>query len=257
MKKKIIFLSLILALVVGASLVKETIAAEYKTETVFDMADLLTDVEEEQLRKFAKKYEKYDVSIVFMTTDDTGGKTTENFSNDFYDTHLFREDGVMFSIDMYNREIYIDTVGKYIAAISESNVSQALDSSYMHASEGEYALCLEKMSRSICKIIDAKENPLKTAVKPSVVTILVMLGAASVVAVVLLMKHNGANRKISASQYIGSSFTVKNRNTVYMGCRKEVIPGYYAQPKDSEGSGGGSGHRSSGGISHGGGGRKF
>ena len=245
MKKKIIFLSLILALVIGASLVKDVFATEYEAENVFDMADLLTDSEEQQLRKFARKYEKYDVSIVFMTT------------NDFYDTHLFREDGVMFSIDMHNREIYIDTVGKYVAAISESDVSRALDSAYMHASEGEYALCLEKMSRSICKIIDAKENPLKTAVKPSAITILVMLGAATVVAVVLLVKHNGANRKISASQYIGSSFTVKNRNTVYMGCRKEVIPGYYAQPKDSGGSGGGSGHRSSGGISHGGGGRKF
>ena len=256
MKKKIVFLSLILALVIGASLIKEVIAAETETETVFDMADLLTDSEEEQLRKIAEKYEKYDVSVVFMTTEDTGGKTTQNFSNDFYDTHSFHEDGVMFSVDMQNREIYIDTVGKYIAAVSDNKVEQALDDSYLYASEGEYALCLTSMSQSICKIIDAKENPLMTAIKPSAATIFVMLAAAAIVGVVLLVKHNKANRKISASHYIGSSFKVKNRNTVYMGCRKEVIPGYYAQPKDS-GGGGSSSHRSSGGVSHGGGGRKF
>ncbi len=259
MKKKIIFWSLILALVIGASLVKESFAAEFKSETVFDMADLLTDGEEQQLRKFAKKYEKYDTSIVFMTTSDTKGKTTQNFSNDFYDAHAFREDGVMFSIDMQNREIYIDTVGKWVAGISDFEIEQALDGAYMYASEGEYALCLTRMSRSICNIIDAKEKPFATAVRPSLVTILVMLGAATIVMIVLLLKHNKANRKISADQYFGASFKVKNRNTVYMGCRKEVIPNYYAQPKDNGRSGGGgsTSHRSSGGISHGGGGRKF
>lgn len=257
MKKKIIFLSLILALVIGASLVKEVFAAEYATETVYDMADLLTDSEENQLRKLAKKYEAYDISIIFMTTSSTDGKTTQNFSNDFYDTHSFREDGVMFSIDMENRQIYIDTVGKLIPMISDSKVESALDDGYQHVVDAEYALCLTKMSQSICKIIDAKEHPVATALKPSAVTILVMILAAVSVGAILLHMHNKANHKISATQYLGTSFVVKNRNTVYMGCRKEVIPDYYAEPKDSGGSSGSSSHRSSGGISHGGGGRSF
>lgn len=259
MKKRIFILSLILAIIIGASLVKETLATEYNPENVFDMADLLTDSEENQLRKFAQKYEKYDISIVFMTTNDAQGKTTQNFSNDFYDNNRFREDGIMFSIDMENREIYIDTVGKCIAMISDSEVSRALDDSYMHASDGDYALCLKSMSKAVCKIVDAQENPLGTALKPSPLTIIAMVVITAIIVIVLFVKHNKANNKISAGHYIGSSFTVIDRNTVFMGCRKEVIPNYYAQPSDNSRSGGGgsSSHRSSGGISHGGGGRKF
>lgn len=254
MKKRIYILSLILALIIGLSIVKEAIAAEYNAEHVFDMADLLTDSEEEELRAFAEKYEANDISIVFMTTAVTDGKTTQYFSNDFYDGNNFRPNGIMFSIDMQNREIYIDTVGKCIAMISEARISQTLEKSFEYASMGEYATCLKKMSQPICKVIDEREQPLKTAMKPSLVTVFAMIIVTTAVVIILIVMHNRANKKISASQYIGASFVVKKRDSLFMGCRKEVIPDYYAEPKDSGGS---SSHMSSGGISHGGGGHKF
>ena len=54
---------------------------------------------------------------------------------------------------------------------------------------------------------------------------------------------------------MGSDFHVKNKDVSYMGCRQEVLRGYYRQQSSS--GGGGSSHHSAGGISHGGGGRKF
>lgn len=255
MRKRIFIISFILAIVLSASLINVSLASSYNPETVFDFADLLTDSEEKQLREFSKEYEKYDISIIFMTTDDAEGKTTQNYSNDFYDNNEFRPDGIMFSIDMDNREIYIDTVGKCIAMISDTKVSDALDASYTYAGDGEYAACLTKMSKMICKVVDAKENPFQTAVKPSGLTIIVALLVTGIVVAVLFLKHNKANKKIAASHYDGNTFTVLDRNTVYMGCRKEVIPNYYKESESS--SGGSSSHRSSGGISHGGGGHKF
>lgn len=254
MKKRIFILSLILALIIGTSLAKDAFAAEYNREHVFDMADLLTDSEEEELRIFAEKYEAYGISIVFMTTEVTGGKTTQNFSNDFYDGNHFRPDGIMFSIDMENREIYIDTVGECIAMISDSRISGVLEDSFEYATEGRYAKCLNEMSESICKVIDERQEPFKSAIKPSPVIIFAMIIVAAGVVLILIAMHNKANKKISANQYIGSTFAVTKKDSLFMGCRKEVIPDYYAEPKDSGGS---SSHMSSSGVSHGGGGHKF
>lgn len=260
MKNRIFILSLLMALLLGVSWNKEVLAAEYESETVFDMADLLTENEEASLEKMAKKYERYDVSIIFMTTDNAEGKTTQNYSNDFYDSHNFRPDGVMFSIDMDNREIYIDTVGRCIEMITDDMVDSALEVSYSYATDGEYEACLSLMGDIICSTIEECENPLLAAVKPSFFTIVVMLVAAVVVVIVLLVKHYKDNSTVAAEHYMGNDFSVKNINTVFMGVRKEVLKDYYAEPKESSsgGSGGGSSsHTSSSGVSHGGGGHKF
>lgn len=259
MKKRIFILSLLVALLFGVSWNKEVLAAEYEPETVFDMADLLTEDEEASLEKMAKKYEKYDVSIIFMTTDNAEGKTTQDYSNDFYDSHNFRPDGVMFSIDMDNREIYIDTVGRCIEMITDDNVNSALDVSYSYATDGDYVSCLSLMGDIICSTIEECENPLLAAVKPSFFTIIAMLVVAVIVVIVLFVKHNKANGTVAAEHYMGKDFAVKNIDTVFMGIQKEVLKGYYkkAESSGSSSGGGSSSHKSSSGVSHGGGGRKF
>lgn len=235
--------------------------AAYNSETVFDYADLLTESEEDTFRKYSEKFEKYDVSVIFLTTNDTEGKSSKVYSDNFYDNNHFRPDGVLFMIDMDNREIYINTVGKYIDILTELDISQALDSSYIHATHGDYALCFTKMSKSIGSEIENYENPILGAMRFSLPTLLIMIFVTIIVIIVLISKHNRANKKTAGEHYVGSDFRVNNRNVVYMGCRPEVIPGYYdSQNKGGGGSGGsyGSGrHISSGGVSHGGGGRKF
>ncbi len=223
-------------------------------ETVFDYADLLTTDEEDDLRKYAEKFEAYKISVIFLTTDDALGKSSMNYSNDFYDTNHFRPDGVMFMIDMDNRNIYIDTVGTCIDILSESDIDRALDDSYSYAADGEYYTCFEKMSDSICTEIENHENPLLGAFRFSIVTLLIAAAITAIIIIILIVIHNQANQKTAAERYVGSSFKVNDRNTIYMGSRREVIPGYY---KENTKSGGSGSHTSSGGVSHGGGGRSF
>lgn len=236
-------------------------AAQYNHETVFDYADLLTESEEDSFRNFSEKFEKYDVSVIFLTTNDTEGKSSMIYSDDFYDNNHFRPDGVLFMIDMDNREIYINTVGKYIDLLTELDISQALDSSYVHATHGDYALCFTKMSKSIGTKIENHENPILGAMRFTFPTLLVMIFVTIIVIIIIISKHNRANKKTAGEHYVGSDFRVNNRNVVYMGCRPEVIPGYYNT--ENKGGGGSRGsyssgrHTSSGGVSHGGGGRKF
>ena len=221
------------------------------TETVYDYADLLSKSEEEKLREYAAKYAEYELSIIYLTTDDTQGYSSMTYSNDFYDTHTFLPDGVLFMIDMDNREVYINTVGSCIEWL-EDDVYDILDETYEYASDGAYFDCLMETSKKACRIIENHTNPIMGAIRPSLVVFLIALGITIIVIVVLLIKHNKANSKTLAERYMGSSFVVNDKNVVYMGCRHEVLRGYYEQKSSS-----GGGHRSSGGISHGGGGRKF
>lgn len=218
-------------------------ANEYNEQVVFDFADLLDDTEEDTLRDQAEQYEELDVSLVFLTIDDANGVSSRTYSDDFYDTHNFRSNGVLFMIDMDNREIYVNTVGTCIDAL-DSEIESILDTGFAYVSDGDYYDCLFEMSEHAYSIMAEKDFPgmLFTPLLPALIITIIIL-------VILVVIHNKANRQISASQYMGSSFTVKNRNAMYLGCRREVLHGYYRKNESS--------HRSSRGISHGGGGRKF
>lgn len=229
-------------------------ASGLNTESVFDYANLLSTQEENRLRDYSQKYEKYNISIIFLTIDNAYEKSSQAYSDDFYNSSSFQPDGILFMIDMDNREIYINTVGKCVDIISGSEIYHTLEDSYIYASNGEYYRCFEAMSKPICKTLQNYTNPLFSALKPSFSTILIMCIITFVVLAIIISCHYRANKKIPAQHYIGSSFRVLNRNTVYMGCRKEVLHNYY---KKTEGSGGSSSHRSSGGVRHGGDGHKF
>ena len=159
---------------------------------------------------------------------------------------------------MDNREVYVNTLGKCIDNISDSEIDVILDNTYCYASEAKYAdffseamdLTLDAYSGSIATYGGADEpaNPWMPTIGSLVATVVVMVG----VAVVLLFIHNKNNKAPSAETYMGSSFEVENTNTIFMGIRHEVLHNYYAD-NDS----GGSSHMSGGGVSHGGGGHGF
>lgn len=48
--------------------------------------------------------------MLMLTTDDTNGKTTQEYADDFFDAIAENGDGVALLIDMQNREICISTV---------------------------------------------------------------------------------------------------------------------------------------------------
>lgn len=251
MKKILPIASCIIILCFALLLPHSVNASGLDTQSVFDYANLLSTQEESRLQNYAKKYEKYNISIIFLTIDNTYGKSSEAYSDDFYNSNSLLTDGILFMIDMDNREIYINTAGKCVDIISGSEIYHALEDSHIYASNGEYYRCFEIMSKQICKTLEDYTNPLLSALKPSFSTILIMCIITFVVLAIVISSHYRANKKIPAQHYIGSSFHVTNRNTVYMGCRKEVLHNYY---KKTEGT---SSHRSSGGVRHGGGGHKF
>ena len=81
-------------------------------QTVYDDAALLTPEEIETLEsELNAAGEKTGWNILMLTTDDTNGKTTQEYADDFFDAITENGDGVALLIDMQNREIYISTGG--------------------------------------------------------------------------------------------------------------------------------------------------
>lgn len=115
-------------------------AAEIK---VYDFASLFNLDEVENLQEAATSLaEKYQMDVGIVTTDDAQGKSAMDYADDFYDQNDFGygvdKDGVLFLIDMDNREIYISTCGKGISYFTDLRISQMLDSIYYFVSDGNY-----------------------------------------------------------------------------------------------------------------------
>lgn len=250
------YLFMILVCVCACFLPTADIAAETVQETVYDNAGILTDQEEELLREYAGKYEKYDITAIFLTVDDACGKSSMTYSDDFYDEVIDRTDGVLYMIDMDNRNIYINTVGKCIDQLTDAKIEKILDASYQLASEKEYFSCLERMHQKAYAVIKKAENPYLYAISFGWGSILSVIAITVAIVALCILKHHRSNRRPLADKYLNNSFQISDKQIIYQGSRDEVIRDYYKENTDSGGSGSGS-HTSAGGRSHGGGGHSF
>lgn len=114
---------------------------------IYDMADLFSDDEEEGFKEEIDNYQKeWKLDLVVVTTEDAKGKGSTEYADDFYDAGGFgqgsKKDGILFLIDMDNRELTFSTSGKAIRIFTDDRIESMLDGVYEGASEGDYAGCV-------------------------------------------------------------------------------------------------------------------
>ncbi|WP_050699301.1 TPM domain-containing protein [Anaeromassilibacillus senegalensis] len=87
--------------------------------------------------------DKLEVDFIIVTTDDARGKTPQAYADDFYDDNGFGvggdKSGVLFLIDMDNREVYISTSGKAIAYLTDTVIDGLLDDSIGYLKQQDYS----------------------------------------------------------------------------------------------------------------------
>lgn len=110
---------------------------------VYDHANLFSLDEVEKLETASSQLaEDYQMDIGIVTTDDAEGQSSQDYADTFYDNNGFgygsQKDGLLFLIDMDNREIYISTSGSGIKYFTDLRVSKMLDSAYNYISNGDY-----------------------------------------------------------------------------------------------------------------------
>lgn len=246
MKKRYFYLVVSFMAILGMVFYSSNVEAKSFNEYVYDYAELLSEDEEEQLRERAKQIAESDFAMTFLTITDAGGKTSEAYADYFYDTYVGQPDGVLFLIDMDNREVYISTEGLCADWLQEE-VDSILNEASGYAGSEAYYDCFDVASERVAAEIDVSFDPLEDIP----IYILIVFGLAGiftlVVILVMLLMHWFANVPTSGGEYMGGSFKVKQKDVVHIGTKQEVIHGYYKQKNNSGGSHG----------SHGGGGRKF
>lgn len=111
---------------------------------VYDMAGLLTPKEIQGFEQTISEYRnRMKLDLVVVTTNDSEGKTAQEYADDFYDQGGFgygkKKNGVLFLIDMDTRQLYVSTGGDVIRLLSDKRIDKILDNTYEYVREEDYA----------------------------------------------------------------------------------------------------------------------
>lgn len=132
------------AAVMPAGVLLDVWAAGDEETRVFDDAGLFSRDETAELEEMIEDVRDetgFDAAV--MTTDDAQGKSARMYAADRYDELDLGvgsdRSGVLFLIDMDNREIYLLTTGKAIRIFTDDRIDAILDEVYGYARDGDYA----------------------------------------------------------------------------------------------------------------------
>ncbi len=258
-------------------------ANEDKTR-VFDYADLLTEEEEQALNALClEKEDALETELYILTTNDTGGKETVDYTDDFGDDHAFGYDKeygnyMILCIDMQNRMVWLSTSGKAEMYFTEARIDALLDDLYADLTAGNYyATCYSYIQSGenylreepVVNEITTDPNRYKDTIYkydeeplPYYMTWYFRLAVSAAVGAVVVaimsyrakthMTVNGATYSRNGAQVYQHSDSFIRRTTT-----SRRIETNHSSGGRGGGGGGGGHHTSSGGHSHGGGGRSF
>lgn len=268
MKRKLtgfLLLALVFAIFCGFS----------ENQKVCDFADLLDASEESSLQAECIRVAKaIKCDVVILTVNDAKGKSAMEYADDFYDENGFGYDapqgtGVLFLIDMDNREVWLSTCGDAIGYINDARIDLILDNLYGDIVAGEYEAACRSFLNDVehYNTLSAPSSPSKgsssypqtyyynegVGFNPAIALIISV--ALAMIIVFGMVKGAGGRVTVGSSTYLNHS-SVKIRSQYDRFINKSVSV-RYIPPPTSGGGGFSSTHNSSGGISHGGGGRGF
>lgn len=157
------FISLQVLIIAG-----NTIRADEEKQRVYDEAGLLTASEINEIEKKSIKAEnKIKTELYIVTTENTDGKTSEEYASDFGNKNGFgyekpRGSYVILLIDMQNRNIWISTSGAAKTGIAEDELESILDEVFQHITKEDYyhgCLSYLKITEKYLKDTNLFSNP--------------------------------------------------------------------------------------------------
>ena len=250
---------------------------------IIDNADLLDAAEESALEETARLLrETYDMDVVILTVNSLGGKTPQEYADDYYDENGYgcgvEKSGLLLLISMEERDWYISTSGDAIYALTDYGIQQ-LGEKLVSGFSVSYDAGFRMFLNALPEYFEALEYgaPIDgyadysgdyyrgdreeivyydEEFTPSVeLSFLLGLVVAGISVLVMRIGMNTKRPRHSAAGYMKeNSFQMRQQQDLFL--YSNVSKVRKEQPKPSSG-GGSSVHRSSGGSRHGGGGGKF
>ena len=279
MKRMKVILAL-MCICLGLSITKNVSA---ENRYVYDDADLLSIEEEQQLQDYASTMKEiWEMNFMVVTTADAEGKSSQEYADDFYDTHFTSsedEDGVLYLIDLDNREIYLSTSGMAIRYLTDRRVENVLDEAYAYVAAGDYfgtfqaffdaseSYFYEGIPKDQYNYdtetgqVDKYQEPMKLTMGELLIAFAGALIPALLTVGIIKAKYQLKFEDFHYNENTDSDVTlsVKSDRLVNQFITHRRIPKNDGNSARSVGSSASrsSVHRSSGGRSHGGGGRRF
>ena len=244
---------------------------------VVDNADLLTGEEEADLsERIASLISELGFDIVILTNGNGyGGKNVVAFADDYYAEHGYGvgsdNSGILFLVDLAERDLYFSTCGKAIAVFTDYGLKQLYNAVVSYFSNGDYASGFRRFLRELPDYASAYEmgEPIDIPYhepkdpKKNPVTYIVIAAIAFVISLISMnrVKKTMNTAKISLTAddcLVNSSLAFRNKADRFLHSHTSRVYHSSSSSSGRSGSGGGSStHFSSGGVSHGGGGGKF
>lgn len=228
-------------------------------ESVKDFLNYLTKDEVDSLQKQIDQIKSSTMlDVVIVITDDTKGKSSMAYADDYYDYNNYGIDsehsGLLLLINMENRELWISTVGKAIDKFNDARISKMSDRIYTHLSQNKYYNGCVTFLKDIVNY--TTPSTYLNRVKTLIFSFWVYIGALVIsilVTVLLSLSSKGKNTTNHLTYEYGNSFNLVESRDDFL---RETTTRTKIQSSSSSGSGS-STHRSSSGRRHGGGGRRF
>ncbi|MCF0237527.1 MAG: TPM domain-containing protein, partial [Sphaerochaetaceae bacterium] len=103
-----------------------------------DDADLLTMAQEAAIGMYLEYYsEACSMDFVVVTVNSTNGKSARDYADDYMDEHGYN-DGILYLLDMGNREWYVSTAGKAINIFTEDILDELESYIVYYLQNGDY-----------------------------------------------------------------------------------------------------------------------
>ena len=165
--RRILLLCTLLVCLVSMLMIRFSAAAEENVipETrqlprLVDRADLLSELEEEELEaRLDEISERQQADVVVVTVNSLDGKSAQDYADDFYDYNGYGigtdKSGILLLVSMEARDWHITTTGFGIRAITDAGLDYISDQFLPYLSDGEYLDAFETYA-NLCDELDRK-----------------------------------------------------------------------------------------------------
>lgn len=242
----LLFLSGRFLLIQGRALVTRVVSDRAYEVYIDDRLGLMTEEEREALEKQLSELTVYG-NMVFLDTGEHDYSGARGYAEARYRDLCDTEPGVVFLIDMDNREIWLAATGSPKNKLTSAICYEITDRTYLYATNGDYYICASET-------FTEAQNILEGGYLFPIMRILVSLFLSLIVALTINLFRLILSRTTQSK--------LKNSPTIYGLLRKKrsqkeiykTVKKRYHGSSDGGFSGGGGGGSSSGGGGGGGGG---
>lgn len=214
---------------------------------VDDEADLLTDMEEQQLMTAMKPITQYG-NVAFKSVD-YNYNSSADYAESYYRDHFGTDSGTVFLIDMDNRNIWIFSDGLIYKTINRDYADTITDNVYTYASDSNYYRCAAEAFDQMNTLLEGR----KIAQPMKYICNLLFAFLMSLLIFYLVVRNYAKAHAPSKTELMGTIFAQCNITNPSVQMTNQIKT-YNPHTSSSGGSGGGGG---GGGSSGGGGGHSF